>query len=181
MLPLRVNTPNTAATKPEEGWYERAVRWWTAGKLYYGFTYRQWAVTSSVLIVALLTLTIVILEGVEVINILPPGFHSPPPPPGPPPMPSRPPFPPTPPKPLSPPPHTPPPPHSAEGRCASISTIRSSFPRGSTNFATTAAVQGGGECGRGEGCGGDRRGWRWRGRGKGKQFVVCVAQCGTRA
>ena len=111
-IPLGINTPTTAATKPEKGRYELAVEWWTKGKLYYGFTYRQWVVTSCVLIVALLTLTIVILEGTEIINILPPEFHSPPPPPGPPPLPSRPPFPPTPPKPPSPPPHPPPPPHT---------------------------------------------------------------------
>eukprot|EP00966_Prymnesium_polylepis_P170399 3938889-Prymnesium_polylepis.2 len=28
-IPLGVNTPTTTATKTEDGWYERAVRWWT--------------------------------------------------------------------------------------------------------------------------------------------------------
>lgn len=110
-IPLGVKDPGPKKLQ-ELSWWEKARNWWLDGDTYWGLTQRQWWATLGFFVTFAIVMTIVVLEGTEVINIVGPAINSPPSPPPPPPLPTRPPWPPSPPQPPSPPPPPTAPPHS---------------------------------------------------------------------
>lgn len=107
------NAADGRVEKEEVTCIQNTLHWFSRGTTVCQLTCRQWALLGVILLVIATVFTIVLLEALEIINLIPPTFSPPPSPPqfppspGGPPLPTAPPMPPTAPPPPLPPPLSP--------------------------------------------------------------------------